>query len=113
MSTSTPTAPVRQRKPRKPQPRSLVLLTPLMETGCNGVLRISSGKLVQLYFVDRVPTDWGEGCALEKVGGEDAGAVYHIHLTDEGHTCDCPGFLRWNHCKHADGVAVLKSRGDL
>lgn len=24
--------------------------------------------------------------------------------------CGCMGFLRWNHCKHSDAVAVLVSR---
>jgi hypothetical protein len=110
---ATATRPARQ--PRKPQPRSLRLLCPPMETGKNGILRITAGKLVQTYFLDRVPSDWGEGFALEKArdAATEARTVYHVHLTDEGHTCDCLGFLRWEHCKHADGVAVLKSRNAI
>ncbi len=107
MKNATQTRPPRQ---RKPQVRSLKLLAPPMESGCNAVLRITAGKLVQTYFVDRIPSDWGEAFSLTKT---DSGEVYHVHLTAEGHTCDCLGHSRWGHCKHADGIALLKSRSAL
>src|SRR5262245_29550395 len=98
---ATQERPVRQRKPRKPQARSILLLTPPNKHGRNGIVRITAGKQVQHYFLDRVPSDWGEGFALTKAAahlGDDT-AIYHVHLTDEGPTCDCPGYLRWSHCK--------------
>ena len=29
------------------------------------------------------------------------------------HSCECRGFLRWNHCKHTDALAELIRRGKL
>src|SRR4051812_24447647 len=36
-------------------------------------------------------------------------ATYDVRVTPEGHVeCDCPGFLRWRHCKH---VETLEAAG--
>jgi hypothetical protein len=34
---------------------------------------------------------------------------YHVLLADnpQDHSCDCPGFLRWSHCKHVSGLRAL------
>jgi len=39
--------------------------------------------------------------------------VYHVHLDRQGQTCDCKGFLRWGHCKHASALATLRQHGKL
>ena len=44
---------------------------------------------------------------LEKQGD---GERYDVLLGAEP-SCDCKGFLRWNRCKHADGLAALKRAG--
>jgi hypothetical protein len=73
--------------------------------GSPGVLTIMVGKKAADYFLSTLPTDFGTGFRLEKIGGAE---TYHINLSPEGCTCECKGFARWNHCKHADGLATLK-----
>jgi hypothetical protein len=112
MSTiCTPRPPVKANKPRKPQPRSAAVVVPINEHGCNGVVRLTVGKLATLYFVDKVPSDFGDGVKLTKVSDpEDA---YHVHLSEEGHTCECLGFLAHSHCKHVSGLVALRLAGKV
>ena len=40
----------------------------------------------------------------DQPAGERAGATYHVLVNpqDGRHSCECPGFLRWGHCKHVE-----------
>jgi hypothetical protein len=37
----------------------------------------------------------------------------HVLLEHDGRTCDCKGFLRHGHCKHADAILKLGRLGKL
>ena len=49
---------------------------------------------------------------MEKVGF-DADSVYAVNIDGDKRTCECDGFNRWQHCKHADGLAALIAAGRL
>jgi hypothetical protein len=45
---------------------------------------------------------------------EDGPESYDVNLSPDGkHRCECLGFLRWGHCKHVNGLAVLVEGGKL
>jgi hypothetical protein len=80
----------------------------------HGILRITMDGAATDYIVRELQCDWGRGWELMKlVPGQGGTEVYHVHLNrgdgQEGDSCDCRGFLRWNHCKHRDGLKVLTS----
>lgn len=74
------------------------------------LLHLTAGDEHSGYWLSRVASDWGDAYRLRKVGLADA---YHVCLADEGHSCECMGFLRWGHCKHTDAVARLQDEGLL
>lgn len=67
------------------------------------------------YTLERIGSDWGDGFRLTKhVGHEsDECDIYDIHLSDEGHTCECLGFLRHSHCKHIDALVRLRQNLEI
>jgi hypothetical protein len=106
MSTVT-----RSRKRVKPE-RRIRLAVPPSEVNPFAVVVITVGKEAASYRVQVIPSDFGDAFQVEKLDPADP-EVYHVNLSAEGRTCDCKGFCRWNHCKHADGLAALRSRGLL
>jgi hypothetical protein len=102
----------RVRKPRPKPERRIRLALGLNDEGRNAVVAITVGKDEPAhYFVDRIPADWGTAYEVEKIGGEDG--PYHVHLDGQHRSCTCKGFSRWNHCRHADGLAKLAELGKL
>src|SRR6516225_4015227 len=100
------------RKPRPKPARSIRLAVPPNAEGRNGILVITVGKQTDQYFVSRVPSDFGRGFCLEKIGDAE-NTAYHVNLSAERNTCECKGWCRWQHCKHADGLAALVAAGRL
>jgi hypothetical protein len=100
------------RKPRAKPARSIRLAIPLNAEGRNGIVVITVGRQSDQYFVSRIPSDFGRGFCLEKIGDAESTA-YHVNLSDAGNSCECRGFLRWDRCKHADGLAALVKAGRL
>ncbi len=74
-------------------------------------LTVSTGRKVveNAYSLERIGSDYGDGFRLTKHVGHpgDECDVYHVNLSDEGHTCDCKGASRHGHCKHIDAVVKL------
>ena len=70
-----------------------------------------------VYLVHFFPSDFGNGAIGFEVEKLDADLAtvesYHVHLADrpEACSCECKGFLRWNHCKHLDGLKALNQAG--
>jgi hypothetical protein len=100
------------RKPRPKPARSIRLEHPLNADGKNGVVRITVGKETGDYFLDRIPADFGLGFRVEEIGGDE---VYHVNIDNDGRTrtCECKGYLRHCHCKHADSLARLIELGKI
>ena len=74
-------------------------------------LTITAGRKVTEtdYSLERIGSDFGDGFRLTKHVGHpgDQCETYHVHLSDEGHACDCKGNLRWQLCKHVDALVKL------
>jgi hypothetical protein len=108
---ATATAPARQRKPRPKAPRSIKLIMAPTATMA-GLLKITVGKGETYYLLTVAPADYGKGFLLEKVDPADM-ASYHVNIDGDKRACDCKGFLKWGHCKHADGLAALVADGRM
>jgi hypothetical protein len=111
MNATTTPAP-RQRKPRQKLARFARVVIPPDGIGV-GVVRLTVGGKSADYLLTTIPADFGRGFKVEKVGLEGNGEVYHVNLDGASATCDCKGFARWSHCKHADGLAALIAAGRL
>jgi hypothetical protein len=112
MATSTATAPARQRKPRpRPERRIRLCVRPSAETA--GVVRITVGQDEADYLLTEIPADFGRGFQVEKVGLDCAESAYHVNSDSDKRTCECAGYLRHAHCRHADGLAALIAAGRL
>ena len=118
MSTITPTAPARQRKPRPKPARHIQLLSaPTADTA--GLVRITVGKLSTLYRLSILPADFGAGFRLTKclmVAVADGmweakdGESYDVNLAG---TCECKGYFGRGRCKHLDGLRKLATLGRI
>jgi hypothetical protein len=63
------------------------------------------------YLFRWLPPDCGKAVELTKLAEDGRNEVYHVLLgADGGASCDCKGFLRWDHCKHAEGLLALLNR---
>jgi hypothetical protein len=76
-------------------------------------VRITAGKQSADYFLTEIPTDFGRGFRVEKIGLEVKDGPYHVNLDGGNKLCDCKGHLKWGHCKHGDGLAALIAAGRL
>ena len=111
MNATNP-APARQRKPR-PRPERSIRLEVRPEGDGPGIVRITVGAKHTDYFLYPLVTDFGRGFRLEKVDPIGDGSGYHVNLDGDRRSCECKGFLRHGHCKHADGLAALVAAGQL
>ena len=109
---ATETATARQRKPR-PRPERRIRLCVRPDGVAPGVVRITVGKAEADYLLTELPADYGRGFRVEKVDPAAEPAVYHVNVNGAERTCECLGFLRHAHCKHADGLAALIAAGLL
>jgi hypothetical protein len=93
------------------RPARRIGLTIRPEGRAVGAVDIAIGKAAASYQVTEVQADFGRGFLVEKIG--DASAAYHVNAEGERRMCECLGFLRHAHCKHADGLAALIAAGRL
>jgi hypothetical protein len=103
-------AKAKTRKPRKVVRTVRFGLAPF--EGNPGIIDITVSGKTTSYFVRNIPSDFGRGFSLEKTGPQD-GDLYHVLLEEDGRSCDCKGFLRHGHCKHADALLKLVQLGKL
>ena len=109
---ATATAPARQRKPRtRPQRFVRLMVSPAVDG--TGVIRLTVAKKAADYFLTLIPTDFGRGFKVEKIGLHATESGCHINIDGEARSCECKGFVRHGHCKHADGIAALLAAGRL
>src|SRR4051812_15361202 len=101
--SSMPTLPP---PPGRPKPaRACRLLVP-PSAGCPGILDIDMGREAFSYFLRPVASDFGTAYRLDRF---DTGDTYHVNVGDTAAAdlCDCTGFERWGHCKHAASCREL------
>lgn len=102
VSAITPTC-----KPHS-KPARRATLKPLGDGLFSLIMTIGRKQFASLLC--RVSSDFGDGFRLTKVSPE-GGEEYDVHLSDEGHTCECMGFLCWGTpCKHIACLVMLRER---
>jgi hypothetical protein len=111
MDTTT-SALTRQRKPR-PKPQRHIQLEVKPEGDGLGIVRITVGNQYADYFLTPMPADFGRAFKVEKIGLQVNDPPYHVNIDGGQRSCECKGFLRHGHCKHADGLAALIAAGRL
>jgi hypothetical protein len=109
---ATTSAPARQRKPRQ-KPQRFIRLRFKPEGTSPGMVSIRVGKESADYFLTAIPADFGRGFKVEKIGLHETEGDYAVNIDGETRSCECKGFVRHGHCKHADGLAALIAAGRL
>jgi hypothetical protein len=80
------------------------------------VLTLTVGNAATLYFLRKLPSDFGTAFELEKFDGT---GTYAVNLDTDvaGHaTCECLGHLRWGYrttCRHVAALRSLIKSGKL
>src|SRR5262249_9805945 len=101
------------RKHTPPPPRSASLAT--LSNG-RTVLWLHQGEESRAYALVTLKSDFGDAFRLTKADDGDGHAEEYDVLLDmehKFHTCECRGFLRWQHCKHVDSLLALVQSGRL
>jgi SWIM zinc finger len=96
----------------RPKIKGLVELYRTPEGDSWGILNVAICGEATLYWVRRIGSDFGDGFELQKFStfGND---IYHVHLSNEGHSCDCPGGTYHGRCKHMAALAKLRDHGRI
>jgi hypothetical protein len=111
MSTAT-----KSRKRVKPE-RRIRLVRPIKDG--MGALQITVGDEPHNYLILPLSSDFGSAFRLikQELVPETEGfyelkdtARYTVNLNGEQSTCECLGFCKHGHCKHVDGLTVLRQR---
>jgi hypothetical protein len=110
---ATTSAPARQRKPRPKPQRFIRIEVRPGDNGGLGIVRITVGKEHADCFLTELPADFSRGCTVEKIGLHCDEPPHHVNIDTDKKSCECKGFLKWGHCKHADGLAALIAAGRL
>jgi hypothetical protein len=86
----------------------------LMTLGNSQVLALTTGKDTVFYRLETLAADRGTGFRLTKADcGDGPGEHYDVLLDGQFSSCECKGFLRWNHCKHLESLAALCKCGKI
>lgn len=97
--------------------RSIRMVKPMVN-GTNGEIEITftRGNKTEVfrYWLDRIESPLGDAFLVEKQGDQrKSNEKYHVLLAQDGHSCECKGFLRHDHCKHVSGLLALKAAGRI
>jgi hypothetical protein len=93
----------RTRKPRSKDRSICWLSKPTADR--IGSLEITADKMRVGYWCRLLPSDFGTAFEVTNWLNDETYTV--LIDAENGHHCDCPGFLRWNRCKHTSGLAAL------
>jgi hypothetical protein len=97
-------------KSRKQEDRS----AKLMHVGNVDVLVLTTGKETIAYMLEALPATVGCGFRLTKADrGDGPGEEYDVLLDGQFSSCECKGFMRWNHCKHVESLTALVKCGKI
>lgn len=80
-----------------------------------GALFLTVGEKEFGYWLDPLSHDLGPAIRAfrltkfvsERKAGEPDHYDVTVDATHQGGTCECKGFLRWNHCKHTSSLLAL------
>lgn len=91
--------------------RTVRLVYPPNADGIGAFCIALNGK-AQFYTFCEIRCDiGGRGFGVHRLG---QGELYHVRVgKPEDTSCECLGFLRWDHCKHVAGLAALIRKGEL
>ena len=112
MTTTTKT-----RSRRKPE-RRIRLIKPIQDG--MGALQITVGGEPHNYLIYILRSDFGSAFRLikQELVPQTEGfyeltdtARYNVCLSGEQSSCECLGYLKHGHCRHIEGLAVLRQRG--
>jgi hypothetical protein len=109
---TTSRAPGKPRPPRQPAERRCKLLW--APHGQSAFLDVQVGNQLDRYWIHAVECSFGLGFKVEKLPLS-GGVVYYTALDLEAgrNCCECPGFSRWNHCKHVEAILALAKAGRI
>jgi hypothetical protein len=109
---TTVSAPVKVRKAARPKPARRINLLCKPTHTMPGIVRIQVGDEPWTdYNLARIGSDFGTAFRLVKLlGPHDR---YDVLLDGRQSSCECKGFLRHGHCKHAAGLGKLVELGRL
>jgi len=124
MSSLTQPAPaVKVRRPKKApaKPQRFARLDDKPTVDEPALLTLHVAGVETDYWLRLLPSDFGEAFRLMKIiptndGPAELGEVYDVLIEDaytSAPSCQCKGFLRWGHCKHADAIKALREQGKL
>jgi hypothetical protein len=87
----------------------------LLTVGTSKVLALTTERDgTSFYRLEVLAADRGRGFRLTKADkGDGETAEYDVNLDGQFSSCECKGFYRWNHCKHAESLAALVGAGKL
>lgn len=98
-------------KPARPRPPASYHL---LHCDHGTVLYILRGKEAFRYVVEVIPCEiGGRAFRLSKQWDVTVEETYHVRLSAEGDTCDCPGGCYSGRCKHASALAHFVANGEL
>ena len=101
---------------RKPE-RRIRLIRPIQDG--MGAVQITIGGEPHNYLILPFPSDFGSAFRLikQELVPQTEGfyelkdtARYHVNLNGPLSTCECLGFCKHGHCKHVEGLTVLRQR---
>jgi hypothetical protein len=97
----------------RPKPRRSCRLLELDGRRVLALSRATARTLTEMrYHLTAVPSDFGRAFRLEKLSSDGEGD-YHVLLHGPETSCECLGFLRHGHCKHAESLMALAEAGLL
>lgn len=99
---------------RKTAKRQENRVATLRDIGMAHVLGLTTGKDTVFYRLEALSAGRGRAFRLCKADrGNGPGEVYDVLLDGQFSSCECKGFMRWNHCKHVEALVALTACGKL
>ncbi len=81
------------------------------KTTVGGYLVIDDNRKRTAYYVAELPNDGSYRLWVLK--RQDTGDLHHVRFKSLTFACDCRGYTRFGHCRHADALGWLTDEGFL
>jgi hypothetical protein len=107
-------------KPSRPRPSTVTkgeADRAVKGTGVEWFVRVWQGQRLSCYWLLPLVSDFGVAYEFQASRTTPAGEMqadsYAVLLELDGHSCECPGHLRWGVCKHVEALKILIEQGVL